>query len=80
MEDNKKGAGQGALTQHFPPVHSTRSRLQVAREILLDAITASGVDDFAAMAIRAAADSYAREHVRAEFAAFRAELDLKEVA
>lgn len=80
MEANKKGAGQGALQQHFSPPHFSRSRLEVARDVLRDAILASGADEFSAMAIRAAAESYARESIRAEFAAFRAELDLKEVA
>lgn len=74
MEDNKKGAGQGALLQQFPQRHSTRSPVEKARDVLRDAIIAAGVDDFSRMAILAAAESFARESTRAEFASFVAEL------
>lgn len=75
MTANKKGALAGALEQQFSPSHHTPSRTAVALAVLRDAITASGVERFTALAILAAAESYAKARLRDEFAAFAAELD-----
>jgi len=78
---NGKGAWQGSPVQHFPQRHSNRTRVEAAHQVLLDTLIAAGLDDFVEMAIKAAAESYARECVRAEFASFMAELDAtREVA
>lgn len=73
---NEEGAPLGAPSlQHFPQGHSSRSPVERARQVLHDAVLAAGVDDFSRMAIQGAAESYARERMRAEFAGFVAELN-----
>lgn len=75
---NGKGALAGAQVKQFPnvpPAHSSRDRVRHAREVLRDAIVASGVQPFQASAIEAAAESLAKERVRAELASLAAELE-----
>lgn len=75
MIANKKGALVGALAQHSTRAKYTPTRTDAARDVLRDAVLASGVDAYVGMAILAAADSFAKARARDEFASFMQELD-----
>lgn len=75
---NGKETWQGSTVRRFSQHHSHRTPVEKAGDVLRDAISAAGVDDFSRMAIQAAAESYARERMRAEFAGFVAELNAEQ--
>lgn len=78
---NEEGALAGApFVPQLSPSNHTATGATAAQYVLKDAIIAAGVDPFAGVAILADADSFDKARVRDEFAAFRAELDNKEVA